>query len=61
MKGIADIIGLSPTGQFFCVECKIGYNKQSEYQKEFENNIIKNGGIYILAYSFEEVLEKLKI
>lgn len=59
LKGVADILGVHK-GRFLSIECKIKPNKQSEYQKEFEKNVIKNGGIYILAYELEDVEEFFK-
>ena len=55
LKGVGDIVGIMPSGKFFCVECKVSKNKQSPEQKEFQTNIVKNKGIYILAYSLEDV------
>ena len=59
-KGIADIIGLMPNGRLLAIECKVGKNKQTESQIEFEKEIIANKGIYILAYDLDELEKKLK-
>jgi len=54
-RGVADITGILPNGQFFCVEVKSEKGKQSEFQKIFQEKIEATKGIYILAKSFEEV------
>lgn len=60
-RGVADIIGLLPSGRFLAVEVKAP-NKlkgQSEVQKEFQAEIEKNGGIYLLVDSAELLQQKL--
>ena len=56
-KGVADIIGLLPSGQLLAIECKFGKNKQSEAQKEFQTQVVANNGVYLLIYNLEEVEE----
>jgi len=58
--GSADIIGLLPNGLFLSIEVKTETGIQSDKQKEFENNIIKNNGIYILARSLDDVIKGLR-
>jgi hypothetical protein len=53
--GSGDIIGLTPRGQFFVVECKSPTGTQSPKQKEFEAKVRANSGIYILVRSVEEL------
>ena len=63
LRGVADIIGLLPDGRLLAIECKSGKNKQSAEQINFSNGIVGNKGIYILAYSLDDVeikLDKLK-
>ena len=56
--GSADIIGVMKGGKFIAVECKSGKNQQTEPQKLFQKYIEEKGGIYILAHSVDELLEK---
>ena len=60
-RGVADIIGLFPNGRFLAVEVKAPnkLNGQSESQKEFETEIIKNGGVYLLVDSAELLQQKI--
>lgn len=55
MKGVADIIGVLPNGQFLAVEVKTATGRQSLEQKIFEKNVKANNGIYILARSIDDV------
>lgn len=57
IKGGSDIIGISKDGRFIAIECKSGYNKASELQSMFLDDIKRRGGIAILAYKFEDVSE----
>jgi len=59
-KGSPDIIGMTKQGQFLGVECKAGKNDQSIEQMDFEASIKDNGGIYILAYSVDDLIRELK-
>lgn len=52
-KGISDLI-CCYKGLFIAIEIKQGYDKQSEWQKVFEQNVNKAGGIYIIVKSFEQ-------
>lgn len=54
-KGISDIIGMTPGGQFLAVECKMGRNKPSEDQQRFLDSVQEHGGLAIVAYSVEDV------
>lgn len=57
--GSADIIGIYK-GRFVGIEAKASKGKQSTSQQEFELNIRKFGGYYILAYTIEDALNGLK-
>lgn len=59
LLGVSDIVGIMSNGQMLTIECKVGKNKQSEAQKDFQINIEKNNGLYILAYSLDEVIKQL--
>jgi len=58
MKGIPDIICII-NGRFLGIEVKTLTGKQSPDQKEFEKVCLKNGGVYCLARSVEDVQEVL--
>lgn len=51
-RGFSDIHGVY-SGLALYVEVKIGYDKQSEYQKEFQKSVTKAGGKYFIAKDFE--------
>ena len=57
--GLPDILGIMPhSGKLICIECKIGSNKQSEHQKDFEIMCKQNGAIYLLVYNIEQLVKK---
>lgn len=60
-KGTSDILGIKPNGQFFAIEVKVGKNKPTSEQEEFLAKILKHGGLAFVAYSLENVIEKMKI
>ncbi len=43
------------TGQIYGIEVKVGNNKQSDYQQAWQKNFEASGGIYILAFTLEDV------
>lgn len=51
--GIGDIAGVVPGGKAIFVEIKIGRDRQSEEQIEFENDIKRLGGIYVIARTWD--------
>ena len=53
-KGISDIIGCLPNGRFIAVEVKIKTDKLSDVQIKFRDEIIKLGGAYCEARSYEQ-------
>jgi hypothetical protein len=57
LNGSPDIIGMTPSGIFLGVECKVGRDTQRPEQINFERAVIKRGGIYVLARSLEDVLK----
>jgi len=59
LKGSADIIGIGFGGKFVAIEVKTGKGKQSEYQKNFQNMIATQGGIYIVARSVQDVRDMI--
>jgi len=54
LPGVSDLIILQD-GKAYCIELKVGKNKQSEKQILFMNNVLKTGIDYTVAYSLEEV------
>lgn len=59
-NGISDILGILPGGRFLAVECKAGRGMLSPEQVEFQRDIIRAGGLHIVAYRVEDVIEVLK-
>ena len=56
--GSADIIGLLHNGRLLAVETKCK-TKQSKVQKVFQRNIEANNGLYILAFTLDDVIKGL--
>lgn len=57
-KGVPDIIGII-NGRFYGIEVKIGRDRQSADQKEIEREINDAGGVYFIAKSYDDYLEKI--
>lgn len=55
-KGSSDIIGILPDGRFLGVEIKIGKDTQKPEQIIFQDRIERNGGIYILVRSIDDLI-----
>lgn len=58
--GAADITGIIPGGKRVEIEVKGEKGRQSDDQKAFEEMICSHGGIYILAYSVDDVAKLFK-
>ena len=59
-RGVSDILACQPkTGHFIAIECKVGRNQATPEQLEFLAEVEKCGGIAILAYQLEDVMEVL--
>ncbi len=43
-------------GRYIGLECKVGKNKQSDHQIEFERRCLLAGGVYKTVYSLDEVI-----
>lgn len=56
--GSPDVVGLTKTGQFIGVECKVGSNKPTELQKSFLGQISQRRGLSIIAYSLDDVINQ---
>ena len=57
-KGVPDIIGIID-GRFFGIEVKIGADRQSADQKEIEREINDAGGVYFVAKSYDDYINKI--
>ena len=57
-KGVPDIIGII-NGRFIGIEVKIGKDRQSADQKEIEKEINAAGGVYFIAKSYDDYLNKI--
>lgn len=57
-KGTSDIHA-TIKGRFIAIEIKIGTDRQSTWQREYEADIRQAGGIYIIARSFAGFLIEL--
>jgi hypothetical protein len=54
-KGSADL-SATINGRSVKIEVKIGRDKQSEFQKKYQEQIEQAGGIYVIIRSFSEFL-----
>lgn len=58
--GISDIIGLHPRHRPIAVETKLPGNKPTEAQQEFLDEWTEHGGVAIVAYSLDDLIEVLE-
>jgi hypothetical protein len=60
--GVSDLLLLVPSGDYhgFCIEMKIGKNKQSDLQKEWQLLVTNQGYKYKVIYSVEEFRTDIK-
>jgi hypothetical protein len=47
-------------GRYLGIEVKTPVGKQTEHEKEFQNKLEQAGGMYILAYSLDDVIKSLE-
>lgn len=59
-KGVADIIGCAPNGRFIAVEVKRPGGVISDDQQVFLDGISKNGGVALVAFSLDDVVQALR-
>lgn len=57
-KGIPDLT-IIINGYYLGIECKVGKNKQSPDQIEFERKIKSSGGGYMVVYSLDEFVKTI--
>ena len=55
VKGISDIIGLTPGGVFIAVECKQPGNKPTADQAAFLDRVRAKGGLAYVAHDTDEL------
>lgn len=55
--GLSDLVGCTPTGQFFAIEVKLPGEHPREDQKKFLKAMAATGAISGVAHSVEEALE----
>ena len=60
IKGISDIVGITPSGRFLAAEAKIKPNKLTRDQAWFLDRVRALGGAAIVFYNLEELEEKLR-
>ena len=53
------LISLESYGRFIGIEVKIGKDRQSADQKEIEREINDAGGVYFIAKSYDDYLNKI--
>ncbi len=58
--GVSDILFWG-NGRFGAIECKMKYNRVSLNQEKFLEEMKEKGGIDIVAYSLDEVINILKV
>lgn len=54
--GVSDLILLKPNSKYatLCIEMKVGKNKQTDFQKEWQKAVTEQGNKYVICRSFEE-------
>ncbi len=60
-KGSADIIGLTKHGRFIAVECKSAKGKLRPEQERFGEDVADHNGIFIVAYSTDDLEGKKEL
>lgn len=60
-KGVADILGVLPGGRALAVECKMVGNKPTPDQVSFGIEFVGMGGLYVLAYSIDDLAKAVKL
>jgi len=59
-NGTADI-SATINGKSVKIEIKIGKDRQSQAQKQYEQQVQKAGGIYLITKTFDEFMEQFKM
>src|SRR5687767_1499719 len=58
-NGQGDLM-LTIKGRVYWVEIKIGRDTQSEAQKDFENQVKRSGGVYVIVKTWEDFYNNVK-
>lgn len=58
-KGCSDIIGMLKGGRMLAVECKSSKGKESADQAAFGERVARDGGLYFVARSVDDVMGAL--
>jgi hypothetical protein len=53
--GWADLVGCDSNGRFLAVEAKSAKGVQSEFQRAFQEDVERRGGLYVLARSIKDL------
>lgn len=61
VKGVPDIVGVTPTGRFLAIEVKTKTGRVSKEQKAFIERIESQGGIAFVARDIQDVIDRLEI
>lgn len=59
-NGVADILCVLPDGRFCAFEVKSGTGRQSDAQKDFEAECVRNNASYFVVRSIEDVENALR-
>jgi hypothetical protein len=59
--GSSDLIGLTPEGRFFAIECKTKTGRATDEQKKFIEAIKKSNGIAGICRSIDDVTSLLDL
>lgn len=55
-RGVSDLVG-AWNGQLFCIEVKTPNGRMSEHQEKFREDVIKAGGLHLVARSVSDVVD----
>ncbi|MCU0246155.1 MAG: hypothetical protein MUC42_06260 [Bryobacter sp.] len=58
-KGCSDILGMLKGGRMLAVECKSSKGKESADQAAFGERVARDGGLYFVARSVDDVIAAL--
>jgi len=59
LNGVSDLLGILNNGRLCAIEVKIKGGKVSDNQKRFIDEVNKRGGLAFVAYSLDDVIEKI--
>lgn len=61
MRGLPDIFSFAPDRTMYAIECKVGRNVLSSYQREFQHNFHNPPSrIYLIIYLLEDLERIIK-